>query len=104
MDSIRNGCMPCIENAVVALAQIENQAAVKDALNRYEAMVDLMLSPPTEDVTEVLQVHAACEEEAIQVFLARAFKDDDQVHQRELGVQDSMSLVGIGCWPYWLVS
>ncbi|XP_061452504.1 guanylate-binding protein 1-like [Rhineura floridana] len=93
VDAIRSGGVPCIENAVVALAQIENQAAVNDALKRYEDMVDLLSTLPAEDIAEVLQVHARCEEEAIQVFLARAFKDEDQEYQRELGSQLQVKLL-----------
>ncbi|XP_078236446.1 guanylate-binding protein 3 [Pogona vitticeps] len=86
-EAIRCGSIPCIENAVLALAQIENSAAVHEAVQRYEAMADLMLMMPTEDVEELLRVHSSCEKEAIQVFMNRSFKDEGQVFQEQLGNQ-----------------
>ncbi|XP_054855174.1 guanylate-binding protein 1-like isoform X2 [Eublepharis macularius] len=84
VDAIRSGAIPCIENAVLALAQIENSAAVHDGAKRYGEMAELMFTLPTETVEELLKVHAECENEAIQVFLARAFKDDGQEYQKQL--------------------
>ncbi|XP_060114404.1 guanylate-binding protein 2-like [Heteronotia binoei] len=84
VDAIRSGAIPCIENAVLALAQIENSAAVYDGIKRYEELMQLMLELPTETVEELLAVHVECEKEAIQVFLDRAFKDEGQGHQEQL--------------------
>nr|XP_020663595.1 guanylate-binding protein 1-like [Pogona vitticeps] len=86
-EAIRCGSIPCIENAVLALAQIENSAAVHEAVQRYEATADLMLMMPTEDLEELLRVHSSCEKEAIQVFMNRSFKDEGQVFQEQLGNQ-----------------
>lgn len=91
VEAIRNGAMPCIENAVLALAQTENEAAVRDALKRYGEMMELLLELPTESVAEFLVAHAECEKEAIQVFLARSFKDEDQEFQKRLGVSVSVT-------------
>nr|XP_034976285.1 guanylate-binding protein 1-like [Zootoca vivipara]XP_034976286.1 guanylate-binding protein 1-like [Zootoca vivipara]XP_034976287.1 guanylate-binding protein 1-like [Zootoca vivipara]XP_034976288.1 guanylate-binding protein 1-like [Zootoca vivipara] len=85
VDTISSGSIPCIENAVVALAQIENTAAVHDAITHYEAEIEKQLKLPTETIEELLKVHAQYEKEAIKVFLARAFKDDDHDYQKELG-------------------
>ncbi|XP_061452586.1 guanylate-binding protein 1-like isoform X2 [Rhineura floridana] len=87
VDAISSGSIPCIENAVVALAQIENTAAVHDALTHYEAEMEKCLKLPTEAVEELLELHAQCEKEAIKVFMARAFKDDNHEYQKELGAQ-----------------
>ncbi|XP_053124638.1 guanylate-binding protein 1-like isoform X2 [Hemicordylus capensis] len=87
VDAIQSGDIPCIENAVLALAQIENSAAMQDALRRYDEMVLLLSTLPTESVEELLRLHALCEEEAIKVFLARTFKDEGQEYQRQLGHQ-----------------
>ncbi|XP_077192879.1 guanylate-binding protein 7-like isoform X2 [Paroedura picta] len=84
VDAIRSGSIPCIENAVLALAQIESSAAVHDGVKRYEQMMDLMLTLPTEKIEELLKVHVECEKEAIQVFLDRAFKDEGQEYQKQL--------------------
>uniref|UniRef100_A0ACB8FSJ5 Uncharacterized protein n=1 Tax=Sphaerodactylus townsendi TaxID=933632 RepID=A0ACB8FSJ5_9SAUR len=87
VDTIRSGAIPCIENAVLALSQIENVAAVNDGVKRYEDMMELRLTLPTEIIEELLQVHSECEKEAIQVFLDRAFKDEGQEHQKQLKYQ-----------------
>nr|XP_056703676.1 guanylate-binding protein 1-like [Euleptes europaea] len=84
VDAIRSGAIPCIENAVLALAQIENSIAVNDGVKRYEEMMELLLTLPTETIEELLTVHTECEKEAIQVFLDRAFKDEDQEYQKQL--------------------
>ncbi|XP_063167709.1 guanylate-binding protein 1-like [Candoia aspera] len=82
VDAIRSGAIPCIENAVLALAQIENSAAVNDALRCYENM--LFVDLPTEDLNELFSMHAYCESAAIQEFLARSFHDKDQEYQKQL--------------------
>ncbi|XP_033014175.1 guanylate-binding protein 1-like isoform X1 [Lacerta agilis] len=87
VDAISSGSIPCIENAVVALAQIENTAAVHDAITYYEAEMEKHLKLPTETIEELLEVHAQYEKEAIKVFLARAFKDVNHEYQKELGTQ-----------------
>ncbi|KAL8219648.1 UNVERIFIED_CONTAM: hypothetical protein K2H54_030010, partial [Gekko kuhli] len=83
VDSIRSGTVPCIENAVLALAQIENSAAVQEAIKRYEDRKERLLKLPTETVEELLKVHSRCEKEAIKVFMARSFNDKGQ-YQKQL--------------------
>ncbi|XP_028598184.2 guanylate-binding protein 1-like isoform X2 [Podarcis muralis] len=87
VDAICSGSIPCIENAVVALAQIENTAAVHEAITYYEAEMGKHLKLPTETIEELLEAHAQYEKEAIKVFLARAFKDVNHEYQKELGTQ-----------------
>uniref|UniRef100_A0A670IPZ4 GB1/RHD3-type G domain-containing protein n=1 Tax=Podarcis muralis TaxID=64176 RepID=A0A670IPZ4_PODMU len=84
VDTIRSGQAPCMENAVLALAEIENSAAIHDATVRYGELMDQKLKLPTETVQELLGIHAECEKEALQVFLARAFKDDQQRFQKTM--------------------
>ncbi|XP_053124833.1 guanylate-binding protein 1-like [Hemicordylus capensis] len=82
--TISSGEVPCMENAVLALAEIENSAAVHDAVVRYVELMDQKLNLPTETVQELLGIHAQCEETAIKVFMGRAFKDDKRQFQVEL--------------------
>ncbi|XP_048355898.1 guanylate-binding protein 1-like [Sphaerodactylus townsendi] len=84
VDTIRSGGVPCMENAVLALAQIENSAAVVEATGRYVELMEQKLELPTETLQDLLGIHAKCEDEALQVFMARAFKDDKQQFQAEL--------------------
>ncbi|XP_054855603.1 guanylate-binding protein 1-like [Eublepharis macularius] len=86
VDSIRSGTVPCIENAVLALAQIENSAAVQEAIKHYEDTRVQLLKLPTETVEELLTAHSKCEREAIQVFMTRAFNDEGQKYQRQLAM------------------
>nr|XP_060619535.1 guanylate-binding protein 1-like [Anolis sagrei ordinatus] len=86
--AIRNKEVPCIENAVLALAQLENVAAVREAVQRYDEMEELMRPMlPTEDVASLLVAHSCCEEEALRVFMGRAFRDEGQHFQKQLADQ-----------------
>ncbi|XP_065429998.1 guanylate-binding protein 2-like isoform X4 [Chrysemys picta bellii] len=82
--AIRSGAVPCMESAVLALAQIENSAAVGEAVAVYEEQLEWRAALPTESVQELLEVHAQCEREALRAFMARAFKDDEQQYQQQL--------------------
>ncbi|XP_043856556.1 guanylate-binding protein 1-like isoform X2 [Dromiciops gliroides] len=82
--AITSGDMPCMENAVLALAQIENSAAIQRALTHYEEMMKQKVQFPTETLRELLDIHATCEKEAIEMFIKDSFKDVDQKFQKEL--------------------
>nr|XP_023969994.1 guanylate-binding protein 1-like [Chrysemys picta bellii] len=84
VDAIRSGAVPCMESAVLALAQIENSAAVGEAVAVYEEQLEWRAALPTETVQELLDLHVQCEQEALRAFMARAFKDDDRRFQGEL--------------------
>ncbi|XP_053547045.1 guanylate-binding protein 1 [Bombina bombina] len=85
VEAIRSGSVPCMENAVTALAEIENTAAIQDALSSYEVdMNELASKFPTETQEEFLNHHSACEKKAIKVFLNRSFKDDKREYQVQL--------------------
>ncbi|XP_067317274.1 guanylate-binding protein 1-like [Anolis sagrei] len=84
VETICSGKVPCLESAVLALAEMENTAAVEEAVAHYGRLMRERLSLPTESVPELLGVHAECEKEALQVFMARAFKDDESHFQAKL--------------------
>uniref|UniRef100_A0A8C6GTD3 Guanylate binding protein 2 n=1 Tax=Mus spicilegus TaxID=10103 RepID=A0A8C6GTD3_MUSSI len=83
--AISNGSLPCMENAVLTLAQIENSAAVQKAITHYEEQMNQKIQMPTETLQELLDLHRPIESEAIEVFLKNSFKDVDQKFQTELG-------------------
>nr|XP_003411246.1 guanylate-binding protein 1 isoform X1 [Loxodonta africana]XP_023405167.1 guanylate-binding protein 1 isoform X1 [Loxodonta africana]XP_023405168.1 guanylate-binding protein 1 isoform X1 [Loxodonta africana]XP_023405169.1 guanylate-binding protein 1 isoform X1 [Loxodonta africana]XP_023405170.1 guanylate-binding protein 1 isoform X1 [Loxodonta africana] len=85
--AISSGDLPCMENAVLALAQIENSAAVQKALAHYDQQMAQKVQLPTETLEELLDLHRASEREAIEVFIKSSFKDVDQKFQEELGAQ-----------------
>ncbi|XP_061452898.1 guanylate-binding protein 1-like [Rhineura floridana] len=73
VDAINSGDVPCLENAVLALSEIENSAAVHEAIYFYEELMGQRLMLPTGTVEELLMVHADCAKEATGIFMARAF-------------------------------
>lgn len=83
--AISNGSLPCMESAVLTLAQIENSAAVQKAITHYEEQMNQKIQMPTETLQELLDLHRPIESEAIEVFLKNSFKDVDQKFQTELG-------------------
>ncbi|KAK2488600.1 hypothetical protein MC885_011078 [Smutsia gigantea] len=87
INAISSGNLPCMENAVLALAQIENRAAMQKAIALYEQQMGQKLKLPTETLQELLNLHRACETEAIRVFIKSSFKDVDHSFQKELANQ-----------------
>lgn len=84
--AINSGHVPCLENAVLDLAKIENSAAVREAMSCYEECMNRQLVLPTNTVEELLQVQAECEREATKAFMARAFGSNIKLFQTELQV------------------
>ncbi|XP_038167465.1 guanylate-binding protein 4-like [Arvicola amphibius] len=84
LDAINSGTVPCLENAVMTLAQCENSAAVQKAADHYSEQMAQQLRLPTDTLQELLDVHTACEKEAIAVYMEHSFKDDEQEFQRRL--------------------
>ncbi|XP_043856553.1 guanylate-binding protein 1-like isoform X2 [Dromiciops gliroides] len=82
--AITNGDIPCIENAVLALAELENSAAVQRAITLYEEMMRKEVHFPTETIQELLDINVICKKEAIQVFIKDSFKDVNQKFQKSL--------------------
>ncbi|XP_068963581.1 guanylate-binding protein 1-like [Petaurus breviceps papuanus] len=87
VEAITSGDIPCMENAVLALAQLENSAAVQRALTYYEEVMRQKIQFPTETTQELLDVHIICKKEATQVFVKDSFKDENQKFQMTLEVQ-----------------
>ncbi|XP_043856545.1 guanylate-binding protein 7-like isoform X2 [Dromiciops gliroides] len=84
MKTIASGDIPCLENAVLTLAQTENSAAVQRAANHYREQMRLKVDFPTETLQDLLNLHTDCEKEAISIFMKYSFKDDTQKFQKEL--------------------
>ncbi|CAH2318802.1 guanylate binding 5 isoform X1 [Pelobates cultripes] len=84
--SIQSGSIPCLENAVVNLAVIENAAAIQDGVSLYEyEMKQRQNMFPVEQYV-FMKFHRECEEKAVEVFLKRSFKDDERKYQLQLMV------------------
>ncbi|ELK33574.1 Guanylate-binding protein 6 [Myotis davidii] len=86
VDTINSGAVPCLENAVIILAEHENSMAMQKAADHYSQQMAQRVSFPTDTLQELLGLHADCEKEAIAIFMERSFKDDNQAFQKKLEV------------------
>ncbi|XP_044528177.1 guanylate-binding protein 1-like isoform X2 [Gracilinanus agilis] len=86
VQAITSGGVPCMENAVLALSQTENSAAVQRALTYYEEKMKQSVDFPTETHQELLNVHNVYKREAIKVFTENSFKDVDHKFQKSLEI------------------
>ena len=69
MDAINTGKIPCLENAVANLAQLENLAVVQKAADHYNEQTTQGISLPADTLQELLKVQVTCEREAIVIFM-----------------------------------
>ncbi|XP_072409540.1 guanylate-binding protein 1-like [Chiloscyllium punctatum] len=83
VDSIRSGQLPCLESAVHTLADIENTAAIQEAVQAYEKWMGEWVTLPTETVVELSEIHNQVYPEALQLFMKRCFRDEGQRYQEE---------------------
>ncbi|XP_037351420.1 LOW QUALITY PROTEIN: guanylate-binding protein 6-like [Talpa occidentalis] len=84
VDAIKSGKIPCVEYAVTTLAQLENSAAMDKAAEHNSQQMAQRVSFPTESLQELLDVHAACEREAMAIFMEHSFKDNKREYQVRL--------------------
>uniref|UniRef100_A0A8D2ALZ1 GB1/RHD3-type G domain-containing protein n=1 Tax=Sciurus vulgaris TaxID=55149 RepID=A0A8D2ALZ1_SCIVU len=82
--AINSGMVPCLEDAVTTLTQCKNSAAVQKAADHYSEQMAQRVEFPTDTLQELLNVHTACEREAITVFMEHSFKDDKHEFQKNL--------------------
>nr|XP_001920654.4 guanylate-binding protein 1 isoform X1 [Danio rerio] len=84
VNTISSGAVPCLENAVIAMAQIENVAATQEGLEVYQrGMEKVKCSFPLE-LEQVSSEHQRLSSKATQAFMARSFKDTDGKHLKVL--------------------
>ncbi|KAL0963676.1 hypothetical protein UPYG_G00309410 [Umbra pygmaea] len=81
---LRGGQIPCLDNAVVALAKIENPRAIERARAHYQKEMANRVAYPTETQEELSEVHGLVEKEAVAIFINSSFKDEDQKYQLKL--------------------
>uniref|UniRef100_A0A8D0EXI1 Guanylate binding protein family member 6 n=1 Tax=Strix occidentalis caurina TaxID=311401 RepID=A0A8D0EXI1_STROC len=84
VETIRSGAVPCLESTVLTLAETANAAAVKEAVTLYRDLMEQRVKLPTETLQELLELHKQCEQEALELFMARAFKEGICSSQTEL--------------------
>ncbi|XP_067218607.1 guanylate-binding protein 1-like isoform X3 [Chanodichthys erythropterus] len=83
IEAIRSGKVPCLENAVMSLAKIQNVRAVEQALESYMTEMLNMAQLPM-DPEDLSNIHTVAEKKATEVFIAMSFNDNDQIYQQEL--------------------
>ncbi|XP_059358640.1 guanylate-binding protein 1-like [Carassius carassius] len=81
VEAIRSGNIPCLENAVVSLAKIQNVHAVEEALQLYMTeMFNLVQLPMCPE--ELSNIHTDAEKKPIEVFITVSFNDNGQIYQK----------------------
>nr|AAH81091.1 MGC82824 protein [Xenopus laevis] len=83
-EAISNGHAPCMENAVLSLSENENNAAVEKALEHYETEMVKKVVFPTETMNQFMDLSKECEQQAVDIFMTRSFRDKDHRFQKEL--------------------
>uniref|UniRef100_A0A3B1K5U9 GB1/RHD3-type G domain-containing protein n=1 Tax=Astyanax mexicanus TaxID=7994 RepID=A0A3B1K5U9_ASTMX len=77
VETISSGNMPCLENAVVTLAQIENQAAVQEGLKVYQSGMAQVRSSFPVSADDILDEHQKWSQMATTEFMKRSFQDQE---------------------------
>ncbi|XP_073491593.1 guanylate-binding protein 3-like [Aquarana catesbeiana] len=72
-----------MENVVMSISQIENEAAVREATEHYEKMMKERGRFPTETDKEFTDLSIECEKEALQIFMKKSFKDSELSFQKQ---------------------
>ena len=85
-EAIRNGAIPCVENALKSLALIENTRAVEEAFLFYQHEMET-LQLPTKDDKTLNDHHFSCLQNAIKLFLSKAIMDENNQFQGKLNVR-----------------
>lgn len=86
VDTISSGGIPCLENAVIAMAQIENEAAVREGLEMYESGMEQLRVYFPVDLKDLNLEHERLNTVAVEIFMKRSFKDDQGDHLKNLEV------------------
>ncbi|XP_065122862.1 guanylate-binding protein 2-like [Paramisgurnus dabryanus] len=84
VDTINSGNVACLDNAVVALANLENQAAVEEAIKVYKNGMEEVKKKFPVNVTDVTQKHQSVSSLATSEFIKRSFKDDNEEYLKKL--------------------
>ncbi|KAL2086085.1 hypothetical protein ACEWY4_017144 [Coilia grayii] len=84
VDTINSGSVPCLENAVVAMAEIENQSAMNEGLRLYEQGMEQLKAKFPTDLQSLLAEHSRLSTMATNEFLKRSFKDDGGKYMAQL--------------------
>ena len=96
--TIRNGAVPCIGNAVDAMAQVENTKAINGALQIYKDVMD-GVKLPTEDQGSIGEAFSTGEKRAIEYFKVHSIFDTEQEVLKQLLVSKTI-IVSVSLWVF----
>uniref|UniRef100_A0A673INL8 Guanylate binding protein 1 n=1 Tax=Sinocyclocheilus rhinocerous TaxID=307959 RepID=A0A673INL8_9TELE len=88
VDTISSGEVPCLDNAVVVLANLENQTAVQEALKVYQGGMEEKTLPIS--IEKLTCEHQKFSSLAIDKFTKRSFKDEKMEYLKKLEEAVSM--------------
>uniref|UniRef100_A0A672L8E8 Guanylate-binding protein 1-like n=1 Tax=Sinocyclocheilus grahami TaxID=75366 RepID=A0A672L8E8_SINGR len=86
VDMISSGEVPFLENAVMAMALIENAAAVKEGLEVYQSGMEKLKTSFPLELKEVSSEHQCLSRTATQALMKRSFKDSEGTYLKSLEV------------------
>ncbi|RXN35914.1 guanylate-binding 1-like protein [Labeo rohita] len=84
VDTISSGSVPCLENAVIAMAMIENEAAVKVGLQVYQSGMEKLKDSFPLELKDVSSKHQDLSSTATQAFMKRSFRDTEGKYLKSL--------------------
>ncbi|XP_048015521.1 guanylate-binding protein 1-like [Megalobrama amblycephala] len=84
VDTISSGAVPQLENAVIAVAIIENEAAVKEGLKVYESGMEKLKKFFPLELKDVSSKHQHLSSMATQTFIKCSFRDTDGKNLKSL--------------------
>ncbi|XP_016329534.1 guanylate-binding protein 1-like [Sinocyclocheilus anshuiensis] len=90
VDTISSGEVPCLDNAVVVLANLENQTAVQEALKVYQGGMEELKKTLPISIEKLTCEHQKFSSLAIAKFTKRSFKDEKNEYLKTLEVTVSM--------------
>ncbi|XP_052403559.1 guanylate-binding protein 1-like isoform X4 [Carassius gibelio] len=93
VDTIKSGKVPCLENAVVALANLENKTAVQEALKTYQTGMEKVKNKFPISVIDITSEHQKFSSLATAEFMKRSFKDEKGEYVNKLREDIDMDFV-----------
>ncbi|ROJ35279.1 Guanylate-binding protein 1 [Anabarilius grahami] len=96
VDTISSGKVPCLDNAVVTLANLENQAAVQEALKVYQSGMEEVKNKFPVSVDDISSEHQKFSSLATAEFMKRSFKDEKGEYLIKL--VENIDVHNVGLW------
>lgn len=87
VETIAKGYVPCLENAVLAMAKTENQAAVDEGLAVYQRGMEEVKALFPVAMGQISAHHLRSDHQATQAFMKRSFKDENGDFLKALAVR-----------------